>query len=46
MVPRRPLQVHLPVVAMESTAQYCRSVWLELEPHMRLHLAQAFVHGR
>jgi transposase len=27
---------------MESTAQYGRSVWLELEPHMRLHLAQAF----
>jgi hypothetical protein len=28
-------------VAMESTAQYWRSVWMELEPHMRLHLAQA-----
>src|SRR6201987_5516278 len=27
---------------MESTVQYWRSVWLELEPHMRLHLAQAF----
>ena len=27
---------------MESTAQYWRSVWLELEPHMRLYLAQAF----
>ena len=27
---------------MESTAQYWRSVWLELEPCMRLHLAQAF----
>src|SRR5215472_9071514 len=27
---------------MESTAQYWRWVWLELEPHMRLHLAQAF----
>jgi hypothetical protein len=27
---------------MESTAQYWRSVGLELEPHMRLHLAQAF----
>jgi len=27
---------------MEATAQYWRSVWLELEPHMRLHLAQAF----
>ena len=29
-------------VVMESTAQYWRSVWLELEPHMSLHLAQAF----
>src|ERR1700732_3496012 len=27
---------------MESTAQYWRSVWLEWEPHMCLHLAQAF----
>jgi hypothetical protein len=27
---------------MESTAQYWRSVWLELEPHVGLHLAQAF----
>jgi transposase len=27
---------------MESTAQYWRSVWLELEPHVRLQLAQAF----
>jgi len=27
---------------MESTAQYWRSVWLELEPCMRLHLAPAF----
>ena len=27
---------------MESTAQYWRSVGLELEPHMGLHLAQAF----
>jgi transposase len=27
---------------MESTAQYRRSVWLELEPYMVLHLAQAF----
>jgi len=27
---------------MESTAQYWRSVWLELEPYMRWHLAQAF----
>ena len=29
-------------VVMESTAQYWRSVWLELEPHFpKLHLAQA-----
>ena len=27
---------------MESTAQYLRSVWLALEPYMRLQLAQAF----
>jgi hypothetical protein len=27
---------------MESTAQYWRSVWLELKPYMRLQLAQAF----
>jgi transposase len=27
---------------MESTAQYWRSVWLELEPYMGLQLAQAF----
>jgi transposase len=27
---------------MESTASYWRSVWLELEPHMTVHLAQAF----
>jgi transposase len=27
---------------MESTAQYWRSVWMELEPHLCLHLAQAF----
>jgi hypothetical protein len=27
---------------MESTAQYWQSVWLELDPCMRLHLAQAF----
>jgi hypothetical protein len=40
--PHRLPQVHLLVVSMESTAQYWRSVWLELEPHMRLHLAQAF----
>lgn len=27
---------------MESTAQYWRPVWMELEDHMKLHLAQAF----
>jgi len=27
---------------MESTAQYWRPVWYELEPYMQLHLAQAF----
>jgi transposase len=27
---------------MESTAQYWRPVWLEMEPHMLLHQAQAF----
>lgn len=26
---------------MESTAQYWKPVWMELEPQMRLHLAQA-----
>ena len=26
---------------MESTAQYWKPVWMELEPYMRLHLAQA-----
>jgi len=26
---------------MESTAQYWKPVWMEVEPHMRLHLAQA-----
>jgi hypothetical protein len=27
---------------MESTAQYWKPVWYELEPHLRLQLAQAF----
>jgi len=27
---------------MESTAQYWKPVWYELEPHLHLHLAQAF----
>ncbi|MGA8027556.1 MAG: IS110 family transposase [Bryobacteraceae bacterium] len=26
---------------MESTAQYWKPVWMQLEPHLRLHLAQA-----
>jgi transposase len=29
-------------VVMESTAQYWKPAWWELEPYMRLHLAQAF----
>jgi len=29
-------------VVMESTAQYWKPVWMELEPYMHLHLAQAF----
>ena len=29
-------------VVMESTAQYWKPVWLELEPHFKLHLAQAY----
>jgi transposase len=37
------LQAHgVEEAVMESTAQYWRSVWMELEPHMCLHLAQAF----
>src|SRR3989442_10622413 len=28
-------------VVMESTAQYWKPVWAELEPHCQLHLAQA-----
>lgn len=28
-------------VVMESTAQYWKPIWLELEPHFKLHLAQA-----
>lgn len=36
------LQHHGVVEAvMESTAQYWKPVWQELEPHMKLHLAQA-----
>ena len=29
-------------VVMESTAQYWKPVWRELEPYLRLHLAPAF----
>jgi len=29
-------------VVLESTAPYWKPVWMELEPYMRLHLAQAF----
>ena len=29
-------------VVMESTAQYWKPVWLNLEPHFRLFLAQAW----
>jgi len=36
----REQRVEEPV--MESTAQYWRTVWLELEPYLRLQLAQAF----
>ena len=37
------LQEHQVVeVVMESTAQYWKPVWMELEPHVRLHLAQAY----
>lgn len=31
---------------MEATAQYWRPVWMELEPCMKLHLAQAFSNPR
>lgn len=34
-------QYEVAEAVMESTAQYWRPVWMELEPHMRLHLAQA-----
>jgi transposase len=35
------LQYGVEAAVMESTAQYWKPVWMELEPHMRLHLAQA-----
>src|SRR5437764_6732342 len=31
-------------VVMESTAQYWKPVWYALEPHFRMHLAQAYSH--
>ena len=34
-------QYEVAEAVMESTAQYWKPVWMELEPHMRLHLAQA-----
>ena len=34
-------QYEVSEAVMESTAQYWKPVWMELEPHMRLHLAQA-----
>lgn len=35
------LAVGVSEVVMESTAQYWKPVWAELEPHFKLHLAQA-----
>ena len=35
------LERNVQEVVMESTAQYGKPVWLELEPQFRLHLAQA-----
>ena len=35
------LAVGVSEVVMESTAQYWKPVWAELEPHCQLHLAQA-----
>jgi transposase len=34
-------QYEVSEAVMESTAQYWKPVWMELEPHIRLHLAQA-----
>ena len=33
---------HVEEAVMGSTAQYWKPVWYELEPHIRLHLAQAY----
>ena len=35
------LSLEVKEAVMESTAQYWKPVWLELEPHLKLHLAQA-----
>jgi transposase len=35
------MQYEVREAVMESTAQYWKPVWMELEPHMKLHLAQA-----
>jgi transposase len=35
------MQYGVQEAVMESTPQYWKPVWMELEPHMRLHLAQA-----
>lgn len=35
------LQFQVAEAVMESTAQYWKPVWMQLEPHLQLHLAQA-----
>jgi len=35
------LSLEVKEAVMESTAQYWKPVWLELEPYLKLHLAQA-----
>ena len=35
------MQYDVREAVMESTAQYWKPVWMELEPHLQLHLAQA-----
>ena len=39
---RHGLSLWLRERGVESTAEYWKPVWAELEPYMRLHLAQAF----
>jgi transposase len=34
-------QRHVQELVLESTAQYWKPIWLDLEPHFQLHLAQA-----